>query len=249
MGWARDARRAQVAYYRLLAASPHAATWTVGTGFAVATGLWSNTENGVAASDANADEVAAAIDRFRELDAPATWLGADDPLAELLVAAGCRADEDGIDMGARIDELDLSEQAVGVEIRVAGDERQLAQALGLMARHGLLDERGRDRAQRLYASAGARLVHLLALDGDSLVGTASAFYDDDVVLLQHVLVDPAARRRGIGLALALARLREGRDRGCTTAILAPTPQSRGLYEPLGFTVTPMERVFYLPLGT
>jgi GNAT superfamily N-acetyltransferase len=100
----------------------------------------------------------------------------------------------------------------------------------------------------LGLGADAALRHYLAYTDGTVAGMATAFFTEHTVLLQHVVVLPERRRRGIGRALALARLRDARVHGCGTAVLGPTPESRRLYEPLGFTVTPSRSgVYYLPL--
>ena len=63
---------------------------------------------------------------------------------------------------------------------------------------------------------------------------ASAFSAGDAIVLAAVAVLPAARRRGVGRALALARLREAREHGCELALLSPTPDGSELYETLAF---------------
>jgi N-acetylglutamate synthase-like GNAT family acetyltransferase len=62
----------------------------------------------------------------------------------------------------------------------------------------------------LAGSARCRL-HL-ALRGEAAVGMASAFYAGSTVLLTSLAVLPDSRREGVGRALALARLREARER-------------------------------------
>ena len=81
------------------------------------------------------------------------------------------------------------------------------------------------------------------------MGDASAFFTSSTVLLEHVEVAEDERRRGIGTALALARLHEGRRLGCELAVFGTTPESAALYEQFGFTTQPVEgrRWFYLPL--
>ena len=68
------------------------------------------------------------------------------------------------------------------------------------------------------------------------------------VLLEHVEVVEEERRRGIGTALALVRLHEGRRLGCGLAVFGTTPESAALYEQFGFTTQPDEGRcwFYLP---
>jgi GNAT superfamily N-acetyltransferase len=90
--------------------------------------------------------------------------------------------------------------------------------------------------------------HWAAWRGGKRVGSASAFFTSTTVLLEHVNVDEDERRRGIGTALALARLLEARRLGCELAVFGTTPESAALYAQFGFTTQPVEgrRWFYLP---
>jgi GNAT superfamily N-acetyltransferase len=77
---------------------------------------------------------------------------------------------------------------------------------------------------------------------------ASAFFGEKLALLTAVAVLEPERRRGVGRSLALARLREARERGCTRAVLDPSPDGAKLYATLGFEThrQPPDRWFYLP---
>ena len=161
-------------------------------------------------------------------------------------------------MGGELDGLELppARPPGRTRIAVAADARELDLVLDLMAAEGMLeDDADRERARRVFRSLGlgraAPLCHYLAREDAEPVGMATAFFGGETVLLQHVVVVPARRRRGLGRALALARLHDARARGCRTAVLGPTPESRRLYEPLGFTAAPTDgsRVLYLPVGT
>ena len=114
------------------------------------------------------------------------------------------------------------------------------------------DEQDEKNAGRLYAelvlAEESQLRLYLALEHGLPVGMAEAFFTDSIALLDSVAVRPFARRRGIGRSLALARLREARDRGCDVAVLAPSPDGAKLYEALRFErhASPPDRWFYLP---
>jgi GNAT superfamily N-acetyltransferase len=254
--WNDVARSAQIEYLRALAESPAAETFRVGDGFAIATGIGSNTENGVVAGDATASEVDGTIAWFQQRDLPAMWLDAKPSLRDRLLAAGCRPDRGGVDMGGDLAALDLPPPLPPgeVELTVARDDGTFQQVLALMSGHDLLDgETEVARARQVFGSLGfdedAPLQHYLALERGTAVAMATAFFGGEAVLLQHVVVARERRRRGLGRTLALARLHEARRRGCRFAVLGPTPESRRLYEPLGFTVTATrdDSLLYLPL--
>lgn len=255
--WDSAAIAAQASYYRFLATSPITEMREVGDGFAVMSGLLSNTENGVVAQRATAEEIASTLAWLRERHAPAMWLTASAPLRQQLVATGARPDIGGIDMGADLRRLDLPTSKLDSDVRIAPARsiQELARVLSIMRLHGdhFHDESEAHRAAELFASLGladdAAPQHYLATDDGEDVGMATAYFAEAVVLLQHVIVIPGRRRQGIGRALALARLADAIARGCTFAVLGPTPESEALYRPLGFTTTPgRETTIYLPLS-
>jgi GNAT superfamily N-acetyltransferase len=74
---------------------------------------------------------------------------------------------------------------------------------------------------------------------------AATLTSGSVTVLLDLHVPAAARRRGIGSALAVAAIRAA---GGTAAVLAPTPATVPFYEALGFRLAPMppDRAFYRP---
>ena len=91
------------------------------------------------------------------------------------------------------------------------------------------------RSRRTTSRGRCRSGTGLARRDGRRVGDASAFFTSSTVLLEHVEVAEEERRRGIGTALALARLHEGRRLGCELAVFGTTPESAALYEQFGFT--------------
>jgi ribosomal protein S18 acetylase RimI-like enzyme len=115
--------QAEVAYLRLLASSPLAETRPVGDGFAVRTGVESNTENGVVCDRATDEEIAAAI---AWLDgAPAQWLvsGASD-LSDRLVAAGATPERTAVVMGRPLGAPPPPASPQDIEIVPHGETRE-----------------------------------------------------------------------------------------------------------------------------
>jgi GNAT superfamily N-acetyltransferase len=248
-GWASPLLAAQAEYLAHLASSPCAEVRDCGGVLAVRTGAASNTENGVVGDDAtHVHELVAWL-----RDVPASWLCRSGSLREALVAAGCRPEQASWEMRARVDALELTAAPSGVER--AGSERDVASWFDLAASNGWFDD-PRERApfERLYSELalrdGARVALYLARLGDDAVGFASAFFGDATVLLTQVVVVDAAQRRGIGTALAHARLREAKARGCRLAVLAPAPDGVPFYRALGFELhrSPPDRWYYLPGG-
>ncbi len=220
--------------------------------YAVRTGIASNTENGVVSSGAvDAETVRELIAWFDERRVPASWLVAEgeacDATAATLDAEGCRAERSGWEMRAALDTLDLEQDAADV-YRV-GSEDQLEAWLDVAGACGWFESEDERHAWRELQRGLAEPTRLyLALRDGRPVGMASAFFDDEIALLTAVAVLERERRHGVGRALAIARLREARTRGCTLAALDPSPEGAKLYESLGFDFhrQPPDRWFYLP---
>jgi N-acetylglutamate synthase len=74
--------------------------------------------------------------------------------------------------------------------------------------------------------------------GDELVAAGTAAYDRDWVGFRSLEVDPAHRRRGLGLAVIGALLEWGAEQGAATAylqVIADNAPARQLYGGLGFS--------------
>jgi GNAT superfamily N-acetyltransferase len=224
----------QAAYLRHLAAVSESRD--LDGAFAVRTGIASNSENGVVSSVPHLDPGA-----IRELlewldEVPSSWIALDPAIGSSLRAAGCRPETESWYMDARIEQL--ARPTHGVERVTSADE--LDEWLSIVRDADWFDDV--EPARRLYTALGYEGLYL-AEDG-----AGSAFFLPPVVLLNSVAVRPHAQRRGIGRSLALARLRDARERGCTRAILSPSPDGQKLYASLGFRTRPQPpgRWFYLP---
>jgi GNAT superfamily N-acetyltransferase len=247
--WGELVLDAEADYLELLAGVCEARR---GDGYlAVRSGVGSNIENGVVADRADVEAVA---ELLRWLEAvPASWVArAPEPgLVERLIAAGCRPERSGHDMGARLDGLELSEP----DVDVVEDERALDEWLALAPACGAVDEGDRERTREVLLALGLGadrpLVCYLARRGGRAVGIAQAHYATDAAVMQHVGVPADERRRGVGRALAHARLAEARRRGYEHAVLSPSPEGAKLYAALGFGLEPFppDRSFYLPVKT
>jgi GNAT superfamily N-acetyltransferase len=245
---------AHAAYLRHLGTAAAAEVLGDGDGvYAVRTAVASNGENGVLSSGpVAADTVWRVCAWFAEGRVPASWLTEDDRSTAVLEAAGCTAERSAVEMRAAVRDVPAG-GAAGVAVEPVASERGLEAWLDVAGACGWFENEQERRALNdlyggigLPASSPFRL--WLARHGDVPVGMAAAFHAGVTVLLSAVAVLPAARRRGIGRALALARLRDARDGGCETAVLAPSPDGAALYRSLGFETHPQppDRWFYLP---
>jgi predicted N-acetyltransferase YhbS len=70
----------------------------------------------------------------------------------------------------------------------------------------------------------------------SVVGTAVVCLNGTVAWIGTVWVEPAWRRRGVGMALTLATIDAAEAAGCRTFLLLATDAGRRLYERIGFEV-------------
>ncbi len=99
---------------------------------------------------------------------------------------------------------------------------------------------GRERLQELVDAPGTDL--FVARDGDGrIVGTATLatfrIPTGQRAWIEDVVVDEAARGRGVGAALTRAMLERARARGCVTVDLTSRPSREAanrLYRKLGF---------------
>ncbi len=255
--WAGD-----VGMFGYLSGSPVAEVRRVGDGFAFRTGLLDNTRNGVVCSRLaaeTADEcIAELLAWLAEHHAPAQWMvtAETDPpdLRERLQRAGCRPERTAVYMAAGLTGRDLSDRrlAAGVEITPIRDAAQLAEAFAAASKLND-DPQQREHELALFASLGLAddraLQHYAARLHGRVVGSASAFAASATLTLADLGVATHARRSGIGRALVLHALREGKRAGCSLVVLAPTPATVPFYEALEFTLGrfPPNRSFYTPL--
>jgi GNAT superfamily N-acetyltransferase len=227
--------------------------------FAVVTGAGSNIENGIVSDRGDVDPRVAEelVAWVRDRDKPASW-GAEtavgDRLHATLVGLGCHEETTGVDMGARLVDLELPHRPpLGITIEEVRDREQLHLWADVADSAELFDEAENRREQeRLYASVGLGpdrpIRHWLALRDGRAVGMATGFFHDGAALLEHIGVGPDERTAGIGTALVARWRGEARQLGCDVGVLGPTPDSQGFYERLGFTLTGVRprHWYYLP---
>jgi predicted N-acetyltransferase YhbS len=83
------------------------------------------------------------------------------------------------------------------------------------------------------------------IDG-AIVGTGVASLNGSVGWIGTVWVDPAWRRRGVGLELTRATIDAAESAGCRTLVLVATEAGRPMYERLGFEVQTWYRIMEAP---
>ena len=241
-----------------LAASPVVEVRREAGLLAVATALQSNTMNGVVCRRLRTDDadgiVADVLAWFEARRVPASWLCPVEArdLRARLIAAGCKEETSGFQIGFELDRFPSSELG-GVDVAAVADERDLDEWLDLAEQCGWVEDADERRARAglklsLGLGSARQWVDYVARRQGRAVGFASAFFGSRAVLLEALAVPERERRRGIASALVGARLREARRRGFGLAVLGPSPDGAALYRSFGFEPTPVVpgRWFYLP---
>jgi predicted N-acetyltransferase YhbS len=103
-----------------------------------------------------------------------------------------------------------------------------------------------DRRRNLeFVTAHAETRPVVAEADGGIVGTSVLSVNGTVGWIGTVWVDPAWRRRGIGLDLTRATIDEAEAAGCRTLVLVATEAGRPLYERLGFEVQTWYRILQI----
>jgi ElaA protein len=120
------------------------------------------------------------------------------------------------------------------EVRVATSPSEVDEALELR-RRVYVDEQGVTlEADRDGLDPEA--LHLVAIDGDRIVGTCRLVFEGSLARLGRMAVEGEMRGRGIGAAILSAAEREARDGGAARIRLHSQTAARSLYERGGFEV-------------
>ncbi len=82
-------------------------------------------------------------------------------------------------------------------------------------------------------------------DGE-IVGTGVLSVNGSVGWIGTIFVEPAWRRRGVGMALTQATIDTAESAGCRTLLLVATDAGRRLYEKIGFEVQTWYRILEAP---
>jgi hypothetical protein len=213
----------------------------------VITGVEDHTVNGVVRahlSEATVDRVIDEVaQRFQERHAWHLWFLAPDSrpadLAHRLEAHGWSRLREAVGMA-----LDLSALTEpfppppGWTVERVVDEAGLA-LWGTF--HRSLENHGRDEPrERPYSSLGLSgeqpLRHYIARLNDEPAGALSLFLGQEAAGIYNVGAAPHLRRRVVGTAMTHRVLAEARRLGAHVGVIAPTRQSRSMYERLGFVV-------------
>jgi predicted N-acetyltransferase YhbS len=105
---------------------------------------------------------------------------------------------------------------------------------------------GDRRASLEFATRHPETRPFVADDDGTVVGTGLVTVSGPAAWIGTVWVDPAWRRRGVGLALTQAAIEAGEAAGARTFLLVATEAGRPLYERLGFEVETWYRMLEAP---
>jgi ribosomal protein S18 acetylase RimI-like enzyme len=160
-------------------------------------------------------------------------------LAERLLTRGFRPEEDLPWLATELQGVDLGERPVdGLAVRrVVDDETQAAWLHAMEHGFGTPGEVLRQLdavAKREGYGPDASWTRFAGYLGGEPVASSGLLLFEGVAGVYNVTTVPKARRRGIGTAMSLTAMREGRARGADLAILGATELGRGVYEGLGF---------------
>jgi GNAT superfamily N-acetyltransferase len=213
----------------------------------VITGVWDNTFNGVVRAQLSKAHVDQVIDevasRFRERDVPHLWfLSGDsrpDNLEQLLLAHGWVRLREGVGMAIGLSAIaEPFPPPSDLTIERVVDEGGVT-LWGTFNRNLENDQRDEPREQ-LYISLGLDgdqpLRHYIVRLGGEPVGALSLFLGQEAAGIYNVEVAPTRQRRGVGTAMTRAVLEEARRLGYRVGVVGPTPESRSMYERLGFVL-------------
>ena len=211
--------------------------WYTGAAYPWFNGVLASTQ----AAETEDEQIDAALRTFAGYGGIITWWLAPhvavDPWRERLAARGFRYDANTPGMAIDLSTLDLSAAPVsGLEIRrvaSAADMQVWGETFAAgyelpPALHGstitFFNELGYDLPVRHY---------LGLLDGEP-IATASLFIGAGVAGIMYISTLPAARRRGIGAAVTLAALIDGRDMGYRIGVLQSSNLGYPVYRRIGF---------------
>jgi len=119
-----------------------------------------------------------------------------------------------------------------MEVRPARDEGEVSAALDLRERVFSGEQGVSVQADRDGRDPDA--LHLVAVDGDRVVGTCRLVFDGPVAKLGRMAVERELRGRGIGDAILAEAVRAAGSGGSSTIALHAQLQARGLYARHGF---------------
>lgn len=121
-----------------------------------------------------------------------------------------------------------------IEVRTASGPAELEAALALRERV-FCDEQG-VTLEADQDGLDPEAVHLVAYDGDRLVGTCRLLFDENVAQLGRMAVERDARGRGIGAEMLGEAERASQAAGARLIRLHAQTTARSLYERGGFVV-------------
>jgi ribosomal protein S18 acetylase RimI-like enzyme len=186
--------------------------------------------------------IQASIRRFESRGVPGTWhVGPSmrpDELGVQLVSHGFVFDGEEIGMAVALNDLPAELPApAALTVERVVDEPGLEAWTSVLARSFGEGEREafwvRDVYRRIGLTDDVPWRHYLGRLGGEPVGTASLFMGAGAAGVYFVSTRPDARRQGLGTALTLAALRDGRALGERVGVLGASMMGNSVYRRLG----------------
>ena len=171
-------------------------------------------------------------------------------LGDRLTRAGLRAPgADWPGMAVELEELSPASPPADLEVRRVTDETQLAAYIDvfgpILSPSPRFTERFRLVSAAALSESDPAVVNYVAWRSGAPIATASLVVAGDAAGIYNVTTVEEARRQGIGAALTLEALHEGRRRGLGIGVLQASELGLGVYERIGFrqycTFTPYVR--------
>jgi predicted GNAT family N-acyltransferase len=117
--------------------------------------------------------------------------------------------------------------------RLVADEAELEAALDLR-RQVFVEEQGISR-QLEFDGLDNQAIHIVAMDGDNVIGTARVrFLDDCQARIERMAVSKPFRRKGIGRGIVSLVIAESKKRGARHLILHAQLDAVSFYRSCGF---------------
>ena len=117
--------------------------------------------------------------------------------------------------------------------RLVADEAELEAALDLR-QHVFVEEQGISR-QLEFDGLDNQAIHIAAMDGSNVVGTARVrFLDDSQARIERMAVSKPFRRKGIGTGIVSFVIAESKKRGARHLILHAQLDAVPFYRSCGF---------------
>jgi len=192
---------------------------------------------------ADQPRVQATIDGARKRRRPFCWWvgfsGEPDHLTRWLEAADLQASEQELAMVLSLEGYEWTEPSTELDVRPVRSEQAVDDVVRVM--HSVLLEEEKPAIAEFFRRASPFLMDpesplrfLVGYHAETPVATSSVFMDTGLAAIYDVIAHPDFRGRGYGSHMTMAAMKEGANKGFSTAALTATEGAKALYSKLGF---------------